>query len=461
MDDTVLKHRIQLSDHFTLPRLLLFSLPSIGMQLVDNTYQVADGYFISNYIGDTAFGAENLIFPVLLIVMSVGLMFGSGASALLAREMGEGRRENASRLMTMLTLVLAALGVVLSAILFALMPTVSRWVGASEDTIGYCVSYGRVLCLFMPFQMLSMSFHPLLIAAERPGMGLAVTLANAAVNILLDWLFVAGFGWGMEGAAVATGLAWMVSAVIPIVFFLRNREGLHFGRPRRDFKALGQTVYNGASEMVDAIAYAVVAVIFNLQLINYLGDAGVEAYAVGEYVSGLLSAVFYGISMSIVPVAGYHLGQSNKKELHTLWHKGMLLMVCGGVLATLLCYFLAEPLAGIFVGYHASLHALSAHALRLISLGFLIGGVTVYAGSYFTGVNQGTASLLIALAKGIVGPLLMVWILPAIFGADALWLAYPLAEVLALIAVAACIFWWWRGGEDRHLGESVEESAEC
>ena len=126
MDDTVLKHRIQLSDHFTLPRLLLFSLPSIGMQLVDNTYQVADGYFISNYIGDTAFGAENLIFPVLLIVMSVGLMFGSGASALLAREMGEGRREDANRLMTMLTLVLAALGVVLSAILFALMPTVSR-----------------------------------------------------------------------------------------------------------------------------------------------------------------------------------------------------------------------------------------------------------------------------------------------------------------------------------------------
>ena len=186
-----------------------------------------------------------------------------------------------------------------------------------------------------------------------------------------------------------------------------------------------------------------------------------EAYAVGEYVSGLLSAVFYGISMSIVPVAGYHLGQSHKKELHTLWHKGMLLMVCGGVLVTLLCYFLAEPLAGIFVGYHASLHALSAHALRLISLGFLIGGVTVYAGSYFTGVNQGTASLLIALAKGIVGPLLMVWILPAIFGADALWLAYPLAEVLALIAVAACIFWWWRGGEDRHLGESVEEAAEC
>ncbi len=455
-----MKQKIRLSDHFTVPRLLLFALPSIGMQIVDNTYQVADGYFISNYIGDTAFGAENLIFPVLLIVMSVGLMFGSGASAMLSREMGEGRRENAGQLMTMLTLVLAAVGVVLSAALYVLMPTVSRWAGASDDTIGYCVSYGRVLSFFMPFQMLSMSFHPLLIAAERPGMGLAVTLANAAANILLDGLFVAFFGWGMVGAAVATGLAWLVSAVIPFVFFLRNREGLHFSRPRMDFRALGRTMYNGASEMVDAVAYAVVAVIFNLQLIRYLGDPGVEAYAVSEYIGGLLSAIFYGISMSIVPVAGYHLGRSHKKELHTLWHKGMILMACAGVISALICYFLAEPLSAIFVGYNASLTELSAYALRLISLSFLAAGITVYAGSYFTGVNQGTASLVIALVKSIIGPLLLVWLLPQILGPDGLWLASPLAEALALIAAGACIFWWWRSGEDRHLGESAEESAE-
>ena len=455
-----MKNRIQLSDHFTVPRLLLFALPSIGMQLVDNTYQVADGYFISNYIGDTAFGAENLIFPVLLIVMSVGLMFGSGASALLAREMGEGRREDASRLMTMLIAALSVLGVLLSAALYLLMPAVARWVGASEVMMEYCVPYARVLCLFMPFQMLSMSFHPLLITAERPGLGLAVTIINAAVNILLDWAFVAGLGWGMRGAAVATGLAWLVSAVIPFVFFLRNRDGLHFGRLRVDLKALGQTIYNGASEMVDAVAYAVVAVIFNLQLIRYLGDAGVEAYAVGEYVGGLFSAVFYGISMSIVPVAGYHLGQSHKKELHSLWHKGMLLMAALGLATTLLSRLLAEPLSRVFVGYNESLTALSVHALRLTSLMFLAAGMTVYAGSYFTGVSQGTVSLLIAVVKGIAGPLLMIWLLPPLLGADGLWLAAPFAELLALLTVAVSILWWWRSGEDKHLGEVAEETEE-
>ena len=272
--------RIQLSDHFKISTILLFSLPSIGMQIVDSTYQIADGYFISNYIGESAFAGENLIYPPLLIIMSLGLMFGSGASALLSKEMGEGHGERANRLMTMLIGILTGIGIVLAAVMFFLMPQVAGWVGASEDTMEHCIAYGRVLAVFMPFQMLSMAFHSLLIAAERPGLGLAVTIANAVLNILLDWIFVVGFGWGLEGAAVATGLAWVVSAVIPFVFFLRKSGKLYFARPAFDLKALGQTVYNGASEMVDSVAYAIVAVIFNLQLIRYFGDAGVEAYAV-------------------------------------------------------------------------------------------------------------------------------------------------------------------------------------
>ena len=159
--------RIQLSDHFRCTTLLLFALPSIGMQLVDNTYQIADGYFISNFIGEKAFEAENLIFPPLLIVMSVGLMFGTGASALIAKELGEDRKERANRLLSMVIAVLAAAGVLLSATLYFLMPTITRWVGASAALAPDCITYGRVLALFMPFQMLSMAFHPLLITAER------------------------------------------------------------------------------------------------------------------------------------------------------------------------------------------------------------------------------------------------------------------------------------------------------
>ena len=445
--------RIQLSDHFTLSTILLFSLPSIGMQIVDNTYQVADGYFISNYIGEAAFEAENLIFPPLLIVMYVGLMFGTGASALISRELGEAHREKANAILSMTMLALAAIGLLLSAALYFLLPDVARWVGASDALLPNCVTYGRVLSLFMPFQMLSIAFHPLLITAERPGLGLVTTIANAAANILLDWLFVAVLGWGMEGAAVATGIAWTISAVIPLVYFSNRNHSLHFTRPALDLAALGQTVYNGASEMVDAVAYAVVALIFNLQMLRYLGEDGVGAYAVSEYVGGLFSAVFYGVSMSIVPVVGYHLGQKNKAELHSLRRNGHVLMGLLGLAMTGLCMAMAEPVSRFFVGYNTSLSALAAHALRLVSLSFLLGGITTYSSSYFTGLNEGGASLIIAAVKGFVGPLAAVWLLPLLIGVDGLWLSLPMAELLAAVSVLAC-FLWWNRMEDQKLREA-------
>ena len=453
-----MKH-IQLSDHFKASTILLFSLPSIGMQIVDNTYQVADGYFISNYISEAAFEAENLIFPVLLIVMYVGLMFGTGASALISKELGEGRREKANSILSMVILVLVGSGILLSAALYLLLPSVARWVGASEALAPDCVTYGRVLAFFMPFQMLSMAFHPLLITAERPGLGLVTTIANAAANILLDWLFVAVFGWGMAGAAVATGVAWLVSAVIPFIYFLNPNHSLHFARPASDFGALGKTLYNGASEMVDGVSYAIVALIFNLQLLRWLGEDGVGAYAVSEYVGGLFMAVFYGISMSMVPVVGYQLGKRNVEELRSLRKNGMLLMGILGLATAALGFGLANPISRIFVGYNEDLTVLSVQALRIISFSYLLNGITTYSSSYFTGLNQGTASLIIAAVKGFIGPLAAVFLLPLLIGAKGLWFATPVAEILALIAALLLFLGWKRKEERGDLPEPDEEYA--
>ncbi len=443
---------IQLSDHFNISKILMFSLPCIGMQIVDNTYQVVDGYFISNYIGEAAFEAENLIFPPLLIVMYVGLMFGTGASALISKELGEGHDKKANTILSTVLLVLAVVGVLLSAALYFLLPTIARAVGATDALISYCVAYGKVLSFFMPFQMLSTAFHPLLVTAERPGLGLTATVTNAAGNILLDWVFIAVFGWGIKGAAVATGLAWTVSTVIPVIYFANRNHPLHFTKPAVDLAAFSHTLYNGASEMVDAVAYAVVALIFNLQMLRYIGEAGVGAYAVSEYVGGLFSALFYGVSMSIVPVVGYHLGKKNKAELRSLRRNGFILMGLFGLAMTGLCLVLADPISRFFVGYNEELSELAALALRLSSLSFLIGGITTYSTSYFTGLNEGSASIIIAAAKGFVGPLTAVLLLPLLFGVNGLWLSLPFAELLTLIIVIACFFYWNRH-EDRKLNE--------
>lgn len=433
---------IQISDHFKWRTFLLFSLPSIGMQLVENTYQIADGYFISNYISEAAFEAENLIFPPLLIVMSIGLMVGTGASALISKELGEGRKERANQLLSMFLAVLAAASVVLSFGLYLLLPDIARWVGASEAMLPGCVTYGRTLAFFMPFQMLSMAFHPLLIAAERPGLGLAATVSNAAANILLDWVFVAEFGWGMQGAAAATGLAWTASAVIPLIYFLQSRHSLHFAKPCRDIRALGKCLHNGASEMMDAISYGMVALVFFFQLMRYMGDDGVGAYAVSEYVSGLFTAVFYGIGMSIVPVVGYHLGKKDWDELGRLRRIGLTLMGVIGLMMTGLSAALAEPVSRIFVGYNEELTALSARALRIISTSFILGGMTIYSASYFTGLNQGGPSLAIAAVKGFIGPLAMALLLPLAFGPDGLWIALPAAEIIAMLVAQLCFMRW-------------------
>ena len=449
--------KIRISDHFSAKTILLFSLPSIGMQVVDNTYQIADGYFISNYINEAAFEAENLIFPALLIVMYVGLMFGTGASALISKELGEGKNERANQLLSMAIAVLVVVSVVLSAALYILMPTITRWFNASEAMAPNCIVYGRVLAFFMPFQMISMAFHPLLITAGRPGLGLGTTITNAAANILLDFLFVAVFKWEMRGAAIATGIAWLVSAVIPFVYFMNKKHSLHLVRPCRDIGALGKTLYNGASEMVDGVSYAIVALIFNLQLLRWLGDDGVGAYAVSEYVSGVFMAVFYGISMSMVPVVGYQLGRKNIGELRSLRRNGMILMGIIGAIMTALGISLADPVSRLFVGYNETLTALAVRALQIISLSYLLNGITTYSSSYFTGLNQGSASLAIALVKGVVGPLAAIFLLPLIFGSDGLWYATPAAEILALITAIPLFFWWLKREKSGVLPEPDEE----
>lgn len=413
------------------------------MQLVDNTYQVADGFFISNYIGPFAFAAENLVFPVLVIVAGIGMMFGSGAAALISHSLGEGDDEKANRQLTLTVVMLAALGILVSALLFILMPWIAQIISASENltepekVVRYCVEYGRILAVCMPFQMLSSAFHPLLIAANRPGLGLIATILNAVMNILLDYVAVVHLGWGLRGVAIATGLAWIVSALVPLVWFTDKKHPVHFGPFRRMGRDLWKICYNGSSEMADTVSYALIAMLFNTQLLRYAGEYGVDAYAVSEYVGGVFLAVFFGISMSVTSVVGYHLGQGNKAELNHVRGSGLRLMAALGLIMTLVSFFLAGPIAGVFVGYNTQLKVMAVEALRIIAFSYLLGGVTTFSSAFFTGMGDGTGSLLVAVLKSFAIPLVALLLLPKWLGARGIWIVTPLAEAVSLLAVIA------------------------
>lgn len=436
--------KILISDHFTMGKILLFSLPTIGMQLVDNTYQVADGYFISNYIGPTAFAAESVIFPPLAVVAGVGLMFGAGGAAVLSQTLGEGNKEKANRQLSMITLALAVLSLILGVVLYILMPKIAAWVGAPEELIPHCVEYGRILAACMPFQILNAAFHPILITADKATLGFIVSIINAAINILLDWVAVGLLHMGLTGAALATGLAWVISAMIPLIYFFRKENPLHFGKIQWSWRDLGQTCYNGASEMADSISYAVVAIFFNARLLEYIGEFGVDAYAVSEYVSALFISVFFGISMSITPVVGYHLGNKNSGELQFVFRNGSRLMGIIGLVTWALSFGFAWQIAGFFVGYDPKLSELSVTALRIISFSFLLYGVTVFVSAFFTGLGDGKSSLIVALNKCLIMPMLGLLILPNLFGSTGIWLVTPFSELLALAVVVIILYLYHR-----------------
>ena len=418
--------------HTTWSALFLFALPSIGMQLVDNTYQAADGYFISNYIGASAFAAENIIFPPIIILTSTGLMFGNGTSALSSYYLGQKDSHRANHLFTAMTVVLFVLGLILSAAMYILIPSIARFLGTPEDMIPSCAEYGRVLAVFMPLQMISMSFQPLLVAADKPGLGLVVSVVNAIVNIFLDWFMVAFMRKGLFGAALATGIAWFMSAFIPFMYFFRKTSKLHFTEISFDFRNMIKAAYNGSSEMIDSVAYSIVAILFNSQLLKYAGENGVASYAVTEYISSVPLAVFMGVSMSITPQVGYALGEGNKEELRHIRNTGIVMMGIMGIIMTAIGILSADWVARVFVGYDEALRNTAVEALMFVSLSYFPLGLTSFSSAFFTGMNDGTFSLMIAASKSFVLPTALLFVLPVFFGLTGIWFATPLSEIMTV-----------------------------
>ena len=338
-------------------------------------------------------------------------MFGNGTSALASYYLGQKDSHRANQLFTSMTVILFIIGIILSSAMYILVPSIARFLGAPENMIPSCTEYRRVLAVFMPLQMVNMSFQPLLIAADKPGLGLVVSIANAILNIFLDWFMVAFMRQGLFGAAVATGIAWAISAFIPFIYFFRKTSILHFTDISFDFPNMIKAAYNGSSEMIDSVAYAIVAMFFNSQLLKYAGKNGVASYAVTEYIGSVSLAVFMGISMSITPQVGYALGEGNRDELHHIRNTGAVMMGTIGVIMTAGGILTSEWVARVFVGYDDALMNMAVQALIFVSLSYFPLGLTSFSSAFFTGMNDGTFSLMIAVSKSFVLPVILLFIL--------------------------------------------------
>ena len=429
---------ISLSDHFTCKKLLRVVAPSVLMMIVTSIYSIVDGFFVSNFVGKNPFAAVNLIFPVIMALAAFGFMIGTGGSALIAKTLGEGRPQEANEIFSMLVLVLSVGGAALSAVVFVFARPISYAAGATELTVDDCVLYGRILLVSLPFFMLQNSFQSFLATAEKPSFGLRVTVFAGLTNMALDFLFVYVLPFGLLGAALATALSQIVGALIPLVYFLRpNDTPLRLTRTHLDLRALGKACYNGSSEMVSNLSTSLVSVLYNVQLMAVAREDGVSAYGVIMYVNFIFMAFFFGYSIAVTPIVGYHHGAQNHAELRSLLRKSLCLTTIASLLMTASSILLASPIAHLFVGYDAELCDITANALRFYSLSFLVCGFNIFGSAFFTGLNNGTASALISFLRTLAIQVAAVLLLPKILGIDGIWLAITVAEALTLLVTAA------------------------
>lgn len=434
--------KIYLSDKFTYGKLLRFTAPSIIMMIFTSIYGVVDGFFVSNYVGKTPFAAVNFIYPFLMILGTVGFMFGTGGSAIVAKTLGENNEEKANRLFSFFVYISVALGAVIAVLAFIFIRPIAAALHAEGELLENCVLYGRIFILGLPMYVLQMEFQSFFVTAGKPGLGFLSTVAGGLTNMIFDALFIVVFKWGLAGAAAATVMGQCVGGIIPLAYFFRpNTSLLRLGKMNFDGAALLKATTNGSSELMSNISMSLVSMLYNVQLIKYAGEDGVSAYGVLMYVNLVFLAIFIGYSIGTAPVIGYHYGAKNPAEIGSILKKSFVIIGISSLAMLGFSEVMAGPLSRIFVGYDPALYEMTVHGFRIFSFQFLFAGVSIFASSFFTALSNGGVSAMISFLRTLVFQTAAILLLPLIWKLDGIWISIVAAElvsfVVSLIYIAA------------------------
>ena len=425
---------IRLSDHFTYRKLIHFTLPSVIMMIFTSLYSVVDGFFVSNFVGKTPFAAVNFIFPFLMMLGPIGFLFGTGGSAVIGRLFGEGKEKEARGIFSMLVYITIGLSLVITAFGILFLPQIASLLGAEGELLENSVLYGRIILCSLPFLILQFEFQAFFVTAERPKLGLLSTLVAGGVNMVLDFLLIAVFPFGLVGAALATALGQVAGGLFPLVYFSsKNKSLLRLSRPVWDLRALLKTITNGSSELVSHISMSLVGMLYNVQLLRLAGENGVAAYGVLMYVNFIFVSAFIGYSTGIAPVVSYHFGAKNREELHSLYQKSLTVILTLAVSIFARSEVLANALSLAFVSYDPELLEMTVHAFRLYSFSYLFAGMGIFGSAFFTALGDGLTSAALSFLRTLVLQVICIFLLPLAFGLNGIWLSDAVAGGLVLI----------------------------
>lgn len=431
--------QVALSDHFTYKKIFKITYAPILMVIFVSLYCVIDGLCIATMAGHDAFAGANLIYPIIMIVGDFGFMFGTGGAALTSMHLGEKNKNKANQTFTNIVLGTLLLGVVLSLVGFFIIEPIANALGnitqgTTAGMINEAIKYGRILMICQFAFMLQNLFQEYFIVAEKPVIGFLFALIAGLTNIIFDLILIGPARMGVVGAAIGTVLGFIVGSIGPVIyFFFSKKSTIHFVKPNLDFRSIGRSAYNGSSEFINNVATSIISVVFNIQILKYYGQIGVEAYGIIMYVILIFIGVYIGYSVGIGPAISYHYGAKNKEELHNLFKKSLVIVGTASILMIILGESLARPIALIFSNGDSNLINLTTHAMRVWAISFFFCGSSMFVSSFFTALNNGLLSALTAFIRTLVFQISCVLIFPIFMKGDGIWWSIVIAEGLSFI----------------------------
>ena len=414
--------------------LIAFALPTIISTIFMNIYTTVDGIFVARLVDTNALSAVNITLPMIYLVSGIGIMFGSGGNALVAKKIGMGRHQEAREDFSLLTVVAFIASILLAILFFILLEPICRFFGSDDALMPYCKDYMTPNLIAIPFTVFGTMLQMVYITIGKAKMGLVLSVAGGILNIVLDWLFIAVFKMGISGAAIATSIGYTVPSLIGLVFFLVSRKQLlHIVKPKWRLKTITQSCSNGASEMVNVLAYSVVAILFNNILMNLSGSDGVASLSIIWYAQGLFGGLFRGYTTGISPVISYNLGKDDKARLHRLFKVSVKALGIAALTVTALSYIFGGSVVTIFSGDNESVYNIALHGFRIVAISFIMMAYNVFASGWFTALNDGKTSAILSFCRTIIFLVIPVLVLPRIFDTDGVWFSMSVGEGMSLL----------------------------
>lgn len=428
-----------LARNFNAFSLLRFVLPSILMMIFMGLYTIVDTIFVARFVNTDALAAINIVCPVINLTVGLAGMLGAGGNAIISRKMGCGRSLEAKQNFTLLLLTGLVLGILLAGMGLLFIDPLLQSLGASDILFPYCKDYLTILLLLLPATILQCLFQNLFATAGKPGFGLALSLLAGTANILFDYLFIVVLQMKIAGAALGTGFGYLIPTIAGTMFFAKGNGSLSIIKPRWDFKMLAESCLNGSSEAAGQLANAITAFLFNIIMMNWLGEDGVAAITIMIYSQFLLNTLFFGYGIGVAPVIGFNYGNGNKTQL-----KNILRISVGFILMVSALVFLVSCLGGpmiaaTFAQRGSNVFDITATGFSIFAFSFLFCGFNIFTSAMFTALSNGKVSAVLSFLRTLVFVTMGLLLLPKVFGITGIWLAIPLAEFVMVFLSAGCL----------------------